>query len=129
MEKTIVVSGCGVSAVCNTEEGVLYWIREIIDRGGVPLVKLWTATLLALLIVGPARAAAPLDMLTYADNAILNAAQHGHRGVTLVFGRAGLTEVEAVAAELRQRGYVLDEQTSELNPEVIKVLRLKAVSR
>jgi len=36
--KTYLVSGCGVSAVCSTKEGVMYWVAEMVKRGGIPTV-------------------------------------------------------------------------------------------
>lgn len=39
--KTYLVHGCGVSAICQSQSGVTYWISEIINRGGVPSVTCW----------------------------------------------------------------------------------------
>ncbi|QOR55569.1 MAG: hypothetical protein UMS36scaffold28_59 [Phage 59_13] len=91
--------------------------------------------ILLLLMVAPVHAAAPVDMLAYADAAIMNAAEHDHRAVTLTFGDADQESIDAVADELRSRGYQLDEETSVLNPSVIRVRYLvspavaKAVTR
>jgi hypothetical protein len=82
-------------------------------------------TLIAALLIATA---APLfadeTMQAYANNAILNAAESGKKNVTLVFGRASQDEVEALAEDLRNRGYKIDEQAALLNPCVIKVRRL-----
>ena len=78
--------------------------------------------LLILMLAGVAQAENLSEV--YADNAILNAAEHGQKCVTLVFGDAPLDEIEQVADNLRARGYVLDEQAAVLNERVIKVLRL-----
>lgn len=32
------VSGCGISAICETKESMLFWIDQIIRHGGVPVV-------------------------------------------------------------------------------------------
>lgn len=61
------------------------------------------------------------SMATYADNAILNAAEHGHKKVVLVFGDSPLEDIEKIAAGLRSRGYRLNEETGLLNPRIIKV--------
>lgn len=71
--------------------------------------------------------AAPVDldgMTTYADNAILNAAEHGEKHITLVFGHAPVENVEALAQSLRERGYRIDEESELLNPLIIKVQHL-----
>lgn len=83
------------------------------------------AFLLLLALVGPARASAPVDMQVYADNAILNAAEHGYKHVTLVFGNADQTSIDEMAQELRHRGYRLDEELRVLNERVIRVNYLK----
>lgn len=64
---------------------------------------------------------AVMTMATYADNAILNAAEHGHKKVTLVFGDSSLEDIEIVANGLRSRGYRLNEEVGLLNPRIIKV--------
>jgi hypothetical protein len=80
--------------------------------------------LLILTLAGVAQASDWAE--TYANNAILNAAEHGQKHVTLVFGNAPLDEIERVADDLRARGYVLDEQAELLNPRIVKILRLRA---
>lgn len=42
---TVLVNGCGISAICDTIEGLNYWISEIIYRGGVPQVMRWAGAL------------------------------------------------------------------------------------
>lgn len=32
------VSGCGVSVLCETQESVVEWIKEMVQRGGTPSV-------------------------------------------------------------------------------------------
>jgi len=85
--------------------------------------------LLLLMVAGVAQAKSnPQDlaqMVAYADNAILDAAQTGHKKVTLVFGNADPDKVEQVAAILRERGYRLDEEAALLNGDMIKVRGLK----
>jgi len=79
-------------------------------------MKTLALLLAALLIV-------PVDMLTYADKAILDAAEHGQKKVTLVFGDASTEAIEAVAQDLRARGYKLDEEATLLNPTIIRIVR------
>jgi hypothetical protein len=74
----------------------------------------------------PLHAAVPDDMTAYADNAILNAAEHGYKKVTLVFGHANPGDIEDLAQDLRSRGYRIDEEAALLNPMVIKVQALKS---
>lgn len=81
-------------------------------------------TLLLILMLAGSAQAAKNWAEKYADNAILNAAEHGIKKVTLVFGNAPQDEIDKVADELRDRGYVLDEQAVLVRPRVIKVLRL-----
>ncbi len=66
------------------------------------------------------------QMLTYADNAILDAAKDGQKKVRLTFGNTDATLVEKLADALEARGYKVDEEALLLNPEVVKVLGLKA---
>jgi hypothetical protein len=128
---TWLVNGCGVSAICDTPSGVTYWIAEMVKRGGVPAVTRWAQALVlivALFGAGQAQAANPMDldqMTTYADNAILDAAQTGHKAVTLKFGHASLGNIERLTDDLRARGYAIDEETGLLNPEIVKVRFLK----
>lgn len=35
------LSGCGVSILCTRAPSVLFWIRLILDRGGVPVCVRW----------------------------------------------------------------------------------------
>jgi hypothetical protein len=42
---TWLVQGCGVSAICNTPEGVVYWMQQIVEHGGVPTYQTWAETL------------------------------------------------------------------------------------
>ncbi len=66
------------------------------------------------------------QMTTYADNAILDAAQDGIKAVTLTFGHADPALVEALSDDLRGRGYAIDEETALLNPSMIKVRFLRS---
>lgn len=129
---TWLVHGCGVSAICDTREGVLYWMIEMVKRGGVPVLTRWAQLglmLLALLGAGQAQAvrhSMSLDQMTaYADNAILDAAQDGKKAVTLKFPGMNLDTVDRLTESLRARGYMIDEEMAELNPEIVKVRFLK----
>ncbi len=46
--QTWLVSGCGISAICSSQDGITWWTSAIIERGGVPIVMRWAA--LGLLI-------------------------------------------------------------------------------
>lgn len=65
------------------------------------------------------------QMTTYADNAILDAAQDGLKAVTLKFTYANPALVEQLADDLRARGYALDEEAILINPGLVKVRFLK----
>jgi hypothetical protein len=87
---------------------------------------------IVLVLMGPltlAQAAynpAELDQMTsYADNAILDAAQGGRKVVILKFGRANVALVERLSDDLRARGYRIDEEAAILNPEIVKIFGLK----
>lgn len=97
-------------------------VRHALLRG-----RLLAATLVFCTMVTMAHGAvmAPADMQQYADNAIMNAAQHGYKKVTLVFGHANPSDIEDLAQELRDRGYRIDEEAQLINPMIIKVQYLK----
>lgn len=85
-------------------------------------------TLLLVLLLAAPSFAMPVDislMLTAVDNTIIDAAQTGHKEVFIPFGHADAGHIEIVAQNLRQRGYVLDEEAFMVNPHAIKVLYLK----
>jgi hypothetical protein len=88
-------------------------------------MKFLTAVIV-LFLAATVQAAVPEDMQAYADNAILNAAEHGYKKVTLVFGHANPGDIEDLADDLRARGYRIDEEAALLNPRVIKVQALKS---
>ena len=130
--ETWLVNGCGVSAICHTREGVMYWMVEMVKRGGIPSVTRWAQTVLLLgCLLGSVRAEAfqyshiPSmsfhQMEAYADNAILAAARDGEKSVTLHFVNPNPDSVEKLASELRTRGYRIDEEAVLLNPDIIKV--------
>ncbi len=70
---TWLVSGCGISTICNTPEGVRYWIGEMVKRGGVPIVMRWAA--LGLLIACLAGNSQARELQYHPDPAPAPAAQ------------------------------------------------------
>lgn len=94
-------------------------------------MKNYTILILAILGVqapAMARYSASMDldqMTTYADNAILNGAEHGYKKVTLRLGDANPALVEKLADDLRARGYRIDEEAMLVSPDIIKVIELK----
>ena len=35
------VQGCGISAICEKGESMLWILNRIIEKGGVPIVRFW----------------------------------------------------------------------------------------